>query len=190
MECIDGLTNTVHFLNGLTLHPGEVVGSVNEDILRRHQIRETIKTHLERERQLFARGIKVLSLFFIDHVDSYRIYGKDTAEKGKFARMFEEEYQRALQELMSTFKDTAYTRFLSNPKNAPENIHDGYFSIDKKGKNVESKNKEGENEERGFDLIMKDKERLLSQSCPIRFIFSHSALKEVGIILMCSRFVR
>ena len=178
VECIDGLTNTVHFLNGLTLHPGEVVGSVNEDILRRHQIRETIKTHLERERQLFARGIKVLSLFFIDHVDSYRIYGKDTAEKGKFARMFEEEYQRALQELMSTFKDTAYTRFLSNPKNAPENIHDGYFSIDKKGKNVESKNKEGENEERGFDLIMKDKERLLSQSCPIRFIFSHSALKE------------
>lgn len=160
VECIDGLTNTVHFLNGLTLHPGEVVGSVNEDILRRHQIRETIKTHLERERQLFARGIKVLSLFFIDHVDSYRIYGKDTAEKGKFARMFEEEYQRALQELMSTFKDTAYTRFLSNPKNAPENIHDGYFSIDKKGKNVESKNKEGENEERGFDLIMKDKEAL------------------------------
>lgn len=76
----------------------------------------------------------MLSLFFIDHVDSYRIYGKDTAEKGKFARMFEEEYQRALQELMSTFKDTAYTRFLSNPKNAPENIHDGYFSIDKKGR--------------------------------------------------------
>ena len=112
VECIDGLTNTVHFLNGLTLHPGEVVGSVNEDILRRHQIRETIKTHLERERQLFTRGIKVLSLFFIDHVDSYRIYGKDTAEKGKFARMFEEEYQRALQELMFTFKDTAYTRFL------------------------------------------------------------------------------
>ena len=95
----------------------------------------------------------MLSLFFIDHVDSYRIYGKDTAEKGKFARMFEEEYQRALQELMSTFKDTAYTRFLSNPKNAPENIHDGYFSIDKKGKNVESKNKEGENEERGFDPV-------------------------------------
>lgn len=76
------------------------------------------------------------------------------------------------------FNQVYYTRFLSNPKNAPENIHDGYFSIDKKGKNVESKNKEGENEERGFDLIMKDKERLLSQSCPIRFIFSHSALKE------------
>lgn len=178
VERIDGLTNTVHFLNGLTLHPGEVVGSVNEDILRRNQIRETIKTHLERERQLFARGIKVLSLFFIDHVDSYRIYDKDNVEKGKFAKMFEEEYQRALQEFMPTFTDASYTRFLSDPKNAPENIHDGYFSIDKKGKSVESKNKEGENEERGFDLIMKDKERLLSQSCPVRFIFSHSALKE------------
>ena len=124
------------------------------------------------------RGIKVLSLFFIDHVDSYRIYDKDNVEKGKFAKMFEEEYQRALQEFMPTFTDASYTRFLSDPKNAPENIHDGYFSIDKKGKSVESKNKEGENEERGFDLIMKDKERLLSQSCPVRFIFSHSALKE------------
>lgn len=81
VERIDGLTNTVHFLNGLTLHPGEVVGSVNEEILRRNQIRETIKTHLERERQLFARGIKVLSLFFIDHVDSYRIYDKDNVER-------------------------------------------------------------------------------------------------------------
>ena len=100
---------------------------------------------MERERQLFARGIKVLSLFFIDHVDSYRIYDKDNVEKGKFAKMFEEEYQRALQEFMPTFTDASYTRFLSDPKHAPENIHDGYFSIDKKGKSVESKNKEGEN---------------------------------------------
>ena len=86
---------------------------MNEEILRRNQIRETIKTHLERERQLFARGIKVLSLFFIDHVDSYRIYDKDNVEKGKFAKMFEEEYQRALQEFMPTFTDASYTRFLS-----------------------------------------------------------------------------
>lgn len=127
--------------------------------------------------QLLLDGGRV-SLFFIDHVDSYRIYDKDNVEKGKFAKMFEEEYQRALQEFMPTFTDASYTRFLSDPKHAPENIHDGYFSIDKKGKSVESKNKEGENEERGFDLIMKDKERLLSQSCPVRFIFSHSALKE------------
>lgn len=99
-------------------------------------------------------------------------------EKGKFAKMFEEEYQRALQEMMPTFTDGAYMRFLSDPKNACDNIHDGYFSVDKKGVSVESKSKEGENEERGFNLIMKDKERLLSQECPVRFIFSHSALKE------------
>ena len=80
--------------------------------------------------------------------------------------------------MMPTFTDGAYMRFLSDPKNACDNIHDGYFSVDKKGVSVESKSKEGENEERGFNLIMKDKERLLSQECPVRFIFSHSALKE------------
>lgn len=178
VERIDGLTGTVHFLNGLTLHEGDIVGAANEDVVRRQQIRETIKTHLERERQLFPQHIKVLSLFFIDHVDSYRLYDKDGTEKGKFAVMFEEEYQKALQELMPTFTDGAYTRFLSDPRNACDKVHDGYFSMDKKGNSVESKKREGENEERGFDLIMKDKERLLSQDCPVRFIFSHSALKE------------
>ncbi len=178
VERIDGLTRTVHFLNGLTLKEGDVTGAANEDVVRRHQIRETIKTHLERERQLFPKGIKVLSLFFIDHVDSYRIYGKDGSEKGKFAQMFEEEYMRAVQELMPTFTDGAYTRFLSDPKNAADNIHDGYFSIDKKGNRIDSKAKEGADEERGFDLIMRDKEKLLDRSCPVRFIFSHSALKE------------
>lgn len=178
IEHIDGLAGTVHFLNGLTLHEGDMSGAINEDIVRRHQIRETIKTHLERERQLFPRHIKVLSLFFIDHVDSYRIYDKDGAQKGKFAEMFEEEYRQALAEFKTTFSDEAYIDFLSDSRNAAENIHDGYFSIDKKGVSVDSKNKEGENEERGFDLIMKDKERLLSQDCPVRFIFSHSALKE------------
>lgn len=178
IERIDGLTKTVHFLNRQMLHEGDIVGAVNEDLVRRNQIRETIKTHLERERQLFPQHIKVLSLFFIDHVDSYRKYENGTATKGKFATMFEEEYQRALQELMPTFTDGAYIRFLSDPKNTCGNIHDGYFSIDKKGVSVDSKNKEGENEERGFNLIMKDKERLLSMDCPVRFIFSHSALKE------------
>jgi len=178
IERIDGLTKTVHFLNRQMLHEGDIVGAVNEDLVRRNQIRETIKTHLERERQLFSQHIKVLSLFFIDHVDSYRKYENGTATKGKFATMFEEEYQKALQELMPTFTDSAYTRFLSDPKNTCDNIHDGYFSIDKKGVSVDSKNKEGENEERGFNLIMKDKERLLSMDCPVRFIFSHSALKE------------
>ncbi len=178
LERIDGLTGTVHFLNGLTLQEGDIVGAANEDVVRRQQIRETIKTHLERERQLFSKHIKVLSLFFIDHVDSYRLYDKESVGKGKFAEMFEEEYQKAIQELMPTFTDEAYTRFLSDPQNACNKVHDGYFSIDKKGNSVESKKREGENEERGFDLIMKDKERLLSQDCPVRFIFSHSALKE------------
>ena len=178
IDRIDGLTGTIHFLNGLTLQEGEMVGAANEDLVRRMQIRETIKVHLERERQLFPKHIKVLSLFFIDHVENYRIYDKDGAEKGKYAQIFEEEYQRALQEMMPTFTDGEYTRFLSDYRNSCENIHDGYFSIDKKGVSVESKSKEGENEERGFNLIMKDKERLLSQDCPVRFIFSHSALKE------------
>ena len=178
IERIDGLNGTIHFLNGVTLQENESVGKVNEELLRRMQIRETIKTHLERERQLFSKHIKVLSLFFIDHVDNYRIYNKEGVKKGKFAEIFEEEYLQALQEMMPTFNDGEYMRFLSDPKNACDNIHDGYFSIDKKGTVVESKNKEGENEERGFNLIMKDKERLLSQECPVRFIFSHSALKE------------
>ena len=177
VERIDGLEGTVRFANGLVLHEGDAVGAVNEDYLRRIQIRETIRTHLERERQLFGQKIKVLSLFFIDHVDSYRKYeGKDS--KGKYAKMFEEEYRNVLSELMPTFGDEAYLRYLSDPRNAAEKIHQGYFSMDKKGKAVESGNREGENEERAFDLIMKDKERLLSLKEPVRFIFSHSALKE------------
>lgn len=177
VERIDGIDGTVRFVNGLVLHEGDAVGAVNEDYLRRIQIRETIRTHLERERQLFGQKIKVLSLFFIDHVDSYRLYdGPET--KGKFAKMFEEEYRNVLSELMPTFGDESYLRYLSDPRNAAEKIHQGYFSMDKKGKAVESGNKEGENEERAFDLIMKDKERLLSLKEPVRFIFSHSALKE------------
>lgn len=182
VERIDGVEGTVRFVNGLVLHEGDAVGAVNEDYLRRIQIRETIRTHLERERQLFGQKIKVLSLFFIDHVDSYRLYeGPET--KGKYAKMFEEEYRNVLSELMPTFDDEAYLRYLSDPRNVAEKIHQGYFSMDKKGKAVESGNKEGENEERAFDLIMKDKERLLSldlkeKGVQVRFIFSHSALKE------------
>jgi len=177
VERIDGLGGSVRFLNGLVLHEGESTGRINEDQLRRIQIRETIRTHLERERQLFGQGIKVLSLFFIDHVDSYRLYeGEET--KGKFAGMFEEEYAKALSELEPGFGDEAYLRYLSDPRNGAAKVHQGYFSMDKKGNAVESKEREGENEERAFDLIMKDKERLLSLREPVRFIFSHSALKE------------
>ena len=177
VERIDGRQGIVRFLNGLTLHEGDAVGSVNEDYIRRIQIRETIRTHLERERQLFSQHIKVLSLFFIDHVDSYRLYeGEDS--KGKFAKMFEEEYNRVLSEMLPSFTDEAYLRYLSDPRNAASKVHKGYFSMDKKSKMVESKERQGENEERAFDLIMKDKERLLSLNEPVRFIFSHSALKE------------
>ena len=177
VERIDGRQGFVRFLNGLTLHEGDAVGSVNEDYIRRIQIRETIRTHLERERQLFSQHIKVLSLFFIDHVDSYKLYdGEDS--KGKFAKMFEEEYNRVLSEMLPSFTDEAYLRYLSDPRNAASKVHKGYFSMDKKSKMVESKERQGENEERAFDLIMKDKERLLSLNEPVRFIFSHSALKE------------
>ena len=177
VERIDGRLGIVRFLNGLTLHEGDAVGSVNEDYIRRIQIRETIRTHLERERQLFSQHIKVLSLFFIDHVDSYKLYeGEDS--KGKFAKMFEEEYNRVLSEMLPSFTDEAYLRYLSDPRNAASKVHKGYFSMDKKSKMVESKERQGENEERAFDLIMKDKERLLSLNEPVRFIFSHSALKE------------
>ncbi len=177
VERIDGLAGCVRFLNGLVLYEGDAVGRVNEDYLRRIQIRETIRTHIERERQLFSQNIKVLSLFFIDHVDSYRLYeGEDS--KGKFAKMFEEEYDNVRAEMQPTFNDEAYLRYLSDPRNAASKVHQGYFAMDKKGKAVDTKDKEGENEERAFDLIMKDKERLLSLNEPVRFIFSHSALKE------------
>ena len=177
VERIDGVAGTVRFLNGLVLNEGDATGKVNEDLLRRLQIRETIKTHIERERELFKKGVKVLSLFFIDHVDSYRIYEKGGETKnGKFADMFEEEYLNALRQVQPELTDGEYTRYLS--RFVPEQVHQGYFSQDKKGKAVDSKAKEGENETRAYDLIMKDKERLLSFDEPVRFIFSHSALKE------------
>ena len=96
VERIDGIDGSVRFLNGITLNEGDAIGKVNEDVLRRIQIRETIRTHIERERELFPKGIKVLSLFFIDHVNSYRIYDKDGTSNGKFADMFEEEYKNEL----------------------------------------------------------------------------------------------
>ena len=179
VERIDGRAGSVKLLNGLTLYEGDSQGEVTEDIMRRIQIRETIKTHLVRERQLFSKGIKVLSLFFIDHVNNYRTYDDEGNGKGKFAKMFEEEYQRMLQELMPTFSDGAYTRYLS--RFSAEQVHNGYFSKDKKGKFIDSKVKRGEagsSDESAYDLIMKDKERLLSFDEPTRFIFSHSALRE------------
>ncbi|MCI1685117.1 MAG: DEAD/DEAH box helicase family protein [Prevotella sp.] len=180
IDRIDGRTNTIHFVNGQTLEPGQMIGKTTEDVIRRNQIRETIRKHIERESQLFPKHIKVLSLFFIDHVSSYRLYGGEET-KGKFAKMFEEEYPRVLQEYIPYLTDSAYLRYLQDPRNAAENIHQGYFSMDKKGHMVDPKTERGSdnsNDESAYDLIMKDKERLLSLKEPVRFIFSHSALKE------------
>ena len=182
VESIDGNERTVRLLNGTILNEGEAVGKINEDAVRRIQIRETIKSHIQRERSLFKKGIKVLSLFFIDHVDNYRTYEKGSTGKGKFAQMFEEEYGNVLAEMKPQFNETDYLEYLNRYK--AELVHNGYFSQDKKGIFQDAKmGKDGtgandENAERAYDLIMKDKERLLSLSEPVRFIFSHSALKE------------
>ncbi len=176
VERIDGVAGSVRFLNGITIYEGDAIGKINEDMLRRIQIRETIRTHIERERDLFHKGIKVLSLFFIDHVQNYRIYDKGGTSNGKYADMFEEEYKRVLEEMQPSFNDDAYLQYLNKFK--ADKVHQGYFSQDKKGIAVDSKEKEGDNEIRAYDLIMKNKERLLSFEEPVRFIFSHSALKE------------
>ena len=180
VQSIDGRAGTVRFLNGLVLQEGEAVGEITEAVMRRTQIRETIKTHLERERQLFSKGIKVLSLFFIDHVDSYRIYEGSGSSKGSYAQMFEEEYANVIEELQPTFfDDKAYLDYLK--KFRAEQVHNGYFSKDKKGNFIDSKDKKsegGSDDVSAYDLIMKDKERLLSFEEPTRFIFSHSALRE------------
>ncbi|MBI1381739.1 MAG: DEAD/DEAH box helicase [Planctomycetaceae bacterium] len=162
-------TERVRFANGRTLRLGEEVGGLRADVWR-VQIKHTVKRHLEKELQLRARGIKVLSLFFIDRVGNYRDYGADgRPRKGKFAEAFEE----ALAELA---KDPRYCEltWLSDPV---EPIHNGYFAQDKKGL-VRDTRGDTQADEDVYNLIMKDKERLLSQDEPLRFVFSHSALRE------------
>src|SRR5574344_1856409 len=179
IERIDGVGETVQLQNGIVLTPGDIVGKVNEDYLRRIQIRETIHTHFERERQLYKKGIKVLSLFFIDHVENYRTYGTEGIGNGKFAEIFEEEYNNALKEISTEDCDKDYKNYLNSFK--AEQVHQGYFSRDKKGNFIDSKISKTESsssDESAYDLIMKDKERRLSFEEPVRFIFSHSALKE------------
>ena len=179
VSSIDGRERTVTFLNGLELQEGDTLGEVTEDSMRRIQIRETIKSHIERERSLYPKGIKVLSLFFIDHVENYRVYEEGATRKGKFATMFEEEYQSVLNETQDLVMDEAYREYLNGI--SPEHTHAGYFSQDKKGRIVDSTTKRGEtaaNDPDAYQLIMRDKERLLSFDEPTHFIFSHSALKE------------
>ncbi len=184
VKSIDGRDDSIEFLNGVKLYAGDVIGKVSEEQLRRLQIRETILSHIERERQLFHKGIKVLSLFFIDEVAHYKQYDEaGQAQNGIFADMFEEEYRDIVSNLQIEIGEKEYFEYLSAIK--PANTHAGYFSIDKKGHMTNSKL--GDKKERtsddidAYDLIMKNKELLLDRDpkrSPVRFIFSHSALRE------------
>ena len=196
---INGYQNKI-VVAGQDIFPGDILNDKDESAFRRVQIRETILSHLQKEKQLFEKGIKVLSLFFIDSVDKYRVYD-ETGEQalGEYARIFEEEYNNVRNEFLDLFqeeyneflKDTDpgkvhkgympshYTEYLK--RDDANKVHEGYFSIDKKGKTIDPTVKRGSEESddiSAYDLIMKDKERLLSFEEPTRFLFSHSALKE------------
>ena len=197
---IDGFQNKI-VIAGQEIYPGDVLNNdEDESLFRRIQIRETIKSHLEKEKQMFQQGVKVLSLFFIDEVANYRFYDENGEPRlGEYAQIFEEEYAKAVNEYIDLFDDS-YNQYLYNthkekihklyaPKEYQEylgrdkadRVHQGYFSIDKKGQAVNSTVKRGEESSddiSAYQLIMKEKERLLSFDEPTRFIFSHSALKE------------
>ena len=181
---INANTDTVEFTNGQKLQAGEATGDVNEQVLRRIQIREAIKSHLEKERLLFSQGIKVLTLFFIDEVAKYRLYDESGEQVGEYGKIFEEEYALAINELQQDLLlQENYKSYLDSI--SANDTHKGYFSIDKKNdrdidpKMTATEKKIGEaNDVVAYDLILKDKEKLLSFDEPTRFIFSHSALRE------------
>jgi type III restriction enzyme len=191
---IDYNHDTVEFTNGIVLKAGEATGDVSARDIRRIQIRETIKAHFDKERQLFTQGIKVLSLFFIDEVVKYRDYAR-ADEKGEYARVFEEEYELLRAEYLAelALDGEAYCTFLG--RDSVSKVHEGYFAIDKQKRLVDPEIKKT-GEDKGlsddtdaYDLILKNKERLLSQDEPVRFIFSHSALREgwdnPNVFVMC-----
>ncbi|MBA3006469.1 MAG: DEAD/DEAH box helicase family protein [Proteobacteria bacterium] len=193
---IDANQNTVEFTNGTVLTIGDATSDVTEATIRRIQIRETIKAHIEKENQLFNQGIKVLSLFFIDEVAKYRDYSQ-ADEKGEYARIFEEEYEQLKKEVLSELpfeNKVSYQKYLSDIE--VSRTHNGYFAIDKKTKRLTDPSYRMRGEDAGlsddvdaYDLILKDKERLLSFEEPVRFIFSHSALREgwdnPNVFVMC-----
>jgi type III restriction enzyme len=183
VKSIDGRDDSVEFINGIKIYAGDVIGKVSEEQLRRIQIRETILSHIERERQLFYKGIKVLSLFFIDEVDHYRKYDEaGNPVNGIFADMFEQEYDDIVDNLQLEIGKDDYIKYLQSI--SAKKTHAGYFSIDKKGHMINSKvgRKETTTDDvDAYDLIMKNKELLLDRDpkkSPVRFIFSHSALRE------------
>lgn len=180
---IDANKDTVEFLNGFELKAGEATQDISEEHMRRIQIRETIRAHFEKEQSLYAQGVKVLSLFFIDTVSKYRDYDQEDT-KGEYARIFEEEYEQLKDEYLQTLplEHHDYRAFLE--RDAVDRVHEGYFSVDKKNRLVDpSVKKTGDDkglsdDEGAYELILRNKERLLSQEEPVRFIFSHSALRE------------
>lgn len=196
---VNGYQNKI-VVNGQDIYPGDIINDKDELAFRRIQIRETILSHLQKEKILFKKGIKVLSLFFIDSVEKYRKYD-EMGEKvlGEYAQIFEEEYKNAINQFIDLFHQE-YTDYVietdvnkTSKVYAPgsyldylqrddaDRVHNGYFSIDKKGKPIDptiKRGREDSDDVSAYDLIMKDKERLLSFVEPTRFIFSHSALKE------------
>ncbi|HCK23713.1 MAG TPA: restriction endonuclease subunit R [Bacteroides graminisolvens] len=196
---INGYHNKI-VVGGQDIYPGDILNDKDENAFRRVQIRECIMSHLQKEKQLFEKGIKVLSLFFIDSVEKYRVYDEAGEQAlGEYARIFEEEYNNVRNDFLDLFQQeyndylkdtdpsqvhkgympTNYGEYLK--RDDPHRVHEGYFSIDKKGKSIDPTVKRGSEESddiSAYDLIMKDKERLLSFEEPTRFIFSHSALKE------------
>lgn len=192
---IDANKDTVEFTNGHVLSAGDATGDITEMAIRRIQIREAIRAHLEKEQVLFAQGIKVLSLFFIDEVVKYRDYSQ-ADEQGEYARIFEEEYERLKAEYLSLLPldGGMYQEYLKGIQ--VRRTHNGYFAIDKKSKKLIDPKIEKRGDDAGlsedvdaYDLILKDKERLLSFEEPVRFIFSHSALREgwdnPNVFVMC-----
>lgn len=179
---VNPLRGTVIFTNGEVIKTGDVIGDVSEKDMRRIQIRETILSHFEKEEKLFNMGIKTLSLFFIDEVAKYRQYDECGNEVlGEYGQMFEQEYISVLNDYTTLF-DTPYQRYLKSTCSDVNSIHKGYFSIDKKtGRSIDSQLKRGSefsDDISAYDLILKNKERLLSFDEPTRFVFSHSALRE------------
>ena len=174
---------SVEFVNGMKLYAGDINGKVDEEQIRRIQIRETILSHIDRERRLFGRRIKVLSLFFIDEVARYKKYDETGCpQNGSYADIFEEEYRNIIENMKYGPGDEKYRDYIEMIP--VEKTHAGYFSIDRKGHVVDSKGKGKEmmsDDQDAYDLIMKNKELLLEcdpKQSPVRFIFSHSALRE------------
>ena len=182
VSTIDAHAGAITFTNGTALHVGDVIGDVAEDSVRRLQIQEAIACHLEKEAKLFALGIKVLTLFFIDTVAKYRQYTDKGETSGEYAQIFEEEYSAAVGRLHETC-DPAYQAYLQAI--AANQTHRGYFAIDKRTRRLTDPTvaRRGEtagetNDVSAYELILQNKAQLLSLKEPVRFLFSHSALRE------------